>query len=165
MPSDVSDLHDKRSTRAGLLSVNNASARETSLLTPEKFDRMISAASVATFVEPDAAFLLAFAQHDDYDGRHFLWFRARYDRFLYIDRVVVTERHRRSGLGRRLYADLFRRADQLGHANITCEVNTQPPNPTSDAFHANQGFDEVGSATVDDGSKTVRYLLRHRPAP
>src|SRR5262245_36689599 len=105
MPSHVHDLHDHVAPRAALLRVNNASARETSLLSPERFDQMIAAASVATFIAPEQAFLLAFAQTDDYDGGHFKWFKSRYDRFLYIDRIVVAETDRGRGYGRLLYAD------------------------------------------------------------
>src|SRR5262245_35107121 len=112
---EVLDLHGHHLSRDALLRVNNASARETSLLPAERFDRMIGAARVATFIEPDQAFLLAFEQADDYDGIHFKWFRGRYDRFLYVDRIVVAEAHRSRGLGGRLYADLFSRAEALGH--------------------------------------------------
>jgi uncharacterized protein len=163
MTTEIRDLHNDASARAALLKVNNASARETSLMSLEKFDRMISSAVVGTFIEPHAAFLLAFEQSDDYDGGHFLWFRGRLERFIYVDRVVVAEPYRRHGLGRLLYADLFRRAKQLGHTHIVCEVNAQPPNPISDAFHAAQGFTEVGTAAIDGGVKIVRYLLRRRP--
>jgi len=130
------------------------------MLTRERFDRMISLARVATFIEPSAAFLLAFAEDDDFDGGHFLWFRSHFDKFLYIDRIVVAADRRRLGLGSVLYADLFKRAEELGHKSIVCEVNLQPPNPISDEFHAAQGFEEVGRATIEDGAKTVRYLLR-----
>jgi predicted GNAT superfamily acetyltransferase len=158
--SEVLDLHDHRSARDALLHVNNASARETSLLSEERFDRMIGSARVATFIAPGMAFLLAFEQTDAYDGGHFKWFCSRYDRILYVDRVVVDEEHRGQGYGQALYADLFRRAEELGHDCIVCEVNVQPPNPGSDRFHAAQGFREVGRATFDHGAKTVRYLLR-----
>lgn len=160
MTPEVRDLHHDLSAREGLLRVNNASARETSTLTRERFDWMISSARVATFIEPRAAFLLAFADSDDFDGGHFLWFRNRFDKFLYIDRVVVAEDRRRHGLGRLLYADLFQRAEQLGGRSVVCEVNLQPPNPISDQFHATHGFEEVGRVTMDAGAKTVRYLLR-----
>ena len=159
MLPEVLDLHGHHSPRDALLRVNNASARETSVLTAERFDRMIGSARVATFIEPDQALLLAFEQADDYDGVHFKWFRGRYDRFLYVDRIVVAEEHRSRGLGRILYADLFRRAEALGHDRIVCEVNLQPPNPGSDRFHSAQGFREVGRVTIDEGAKTVRYLL------
>jgi predicted GNAT superfamily acetyltransferase len=163
MTTEIEDLHDDASAREPLLAVNNANARETSLITAEKFDRMIASAVVATFIAPGAAFLLAFEQSDDYDGGHFLWFRSRFEKFIYIDRVVVAAPYRRHGLGRLLYADLFRRAERLGHTHIVCEVNSQPPNPISDAFHAAEGFSEVGTAVIDGGAKTVRYLLRCRP--
>jgi predicted GNAT superfamily acetyltransferase len=138
--------------------VGNASARETSLLSADRFDRLIGWASVALFVPPAKAFLLAFAQSDAYDGGHFLWFRSRLDKFLYIDRVVVADEHRRCGLGRLLYAEVFKRAVQLGHTRVVCEVNLEPPNLVSDQFHAAQGFEEIGRAVVDSGAKTVRYL-------
>jgi predicted GNAT superfamily acetyltransferase len=150
MTTEIKDLRNDASAREALLRVNNASARETSLTSRQKFD-------------PGAAFLLAFEQSDDYDGGHFLWFRGRFGRFIYVDRVVVAAPYRRRGLGRLLYADLFRRAEQRGHTHIVCEVNAEPPNPISDAFHAAQGFEEVGTAAIDGGAKIVRYLLRRRP--
>jgi len=157
---EIKDLHADLSVREGLLRINNSNARETSMLTQEKFERMIALARVATFIEPSAAFLLAFAENDEFDAGHFLWFKSRFDKFLYVDRVVVAEDRRRLGLARVLYADLFKRAEKLGHRSVVCEVNLQPPNPVSDRFHAAQGFEEVGRATIENGAKTVRYLLR-----
>jgi uncharacterized protein len=162
MALEVLDLHFHNSPREALLRVNNANARETSFLSPEKFDQMIASACVATFIPPQAAFLLAFEQKDEYRGGHFHWFRGRFDKFLYIDRVIVAEDCRRNGYGAMLYADLFARAAALGHTTVVCEVNFQPPNPVSDKFHAAHGFEEVGRATIDSGAKTVRYLLRRR---
>ena len=159
---EVLDLHSYHCSREALLRVNNASDRETSLLSPERFNRMIASATVATSIEPSKAFLLAFGQTDDYDGIHFKWFQSRYDRFLYVDRIVVAEEYRSRGYGQILYANLFLRATELGHSCIACEVNIQPPNPGSDRFHAAQGFEEVGRATIDNGVKAVRYLLRRR---
>jgi hypothetical protein len=62
------------------------------------------------------------------------------------------------GSARRLYRDLFQHAAEAGHERVVCEVNSNPPNPASDAFHAALGFVEVGTASVYDGSRTVRYL-------
>ena len=41
---------------------------------------------------------------------------------------------------------------------LCCEVNIDPPNPVSDAFHAFFGFVEVGWAFLPDRGKSVRYL-------
>lgn len=156
----IDDIGDDPAIRVSLLPLNNESARETSALDAAKLARMIEAARVATVAGPGGAFLLAFDQDADYDSPNFIWFRERFDRFLYIDRVIVGAAHRRSGLGRLLYEDLFRRAEQLGFRRIACEVNVRPPNPVSDAFHAKLGFAEVGAATSGDGAKAVRYLMR-----
>jgi predicted GNAT superfamily acetyltransferase len=124
MSSGVKELHDVLAPREELLRVNNANARDTSLLTREKFDRMIGLARVATFIESGPAFLLAFEQNDDYDGAHFLWFRSRFDRFLYIDRIVVAQGHRRLGVGHMLYVDLFR-ADRTARP-FQCRLRSEP---------------------------------------
>ena len=137
--------------------MNNASAWERSLLTPDRFAQLTDWASVTLTIKPAAALMLAFQQSDAYDGGHFLWFRNRFDTFLYIDRVVVAEQHRRHGLGRMLYAEVFKRAIEMGHTRVVCEVNLEPPNPVSDWFHAALGFTEVSRAKIDN-VKTVRYL-------
>jgi predicted GNAT superfamily acetyltransferase len=160
MPHAIRDIGEGPALRESLLALNNRHAVETSALDAAKLARMIAEARVARVVEPDAAFLLAFDQAADYDSPNFLWFRERYDSFLYVDRVIVGEAHRRIGLGRLLYEDLFRRAAQLGFPAIACEVNIRPPNAASDAFHASLGFAEVGQATIDGGAKTVRFLMR-----
>lgn len=80
--------------------------------------------------------------------------------FIYVDRVVVAPAARGRGYAGLLYDDLFDRAGRAGHDIVVCEVNRDPPNRASDAFHAAQGFAEVGQATIHQGSKTVRYLAR-----
>jgi len=160
MDHAVKALKSDSPGRERLLQLNNDNARETSHLTTERFIDMIDSARVATVIEPALAFMLAFDQDDKYDGSHFLWFRRRFDRFLYVDRVIVSATHRRHGLGQLLYDDLIRRAGRLACPLIACEVNFRPPNPSSDAFHARFGFVEIGRATMDNGQKGVRYLIR-----
>lgn len=149
--------------RAAVLALNNAHATELSLLDAGRLAHLLDHAWHArvtggTEGAPDA-FLLAFDQGSEYDGGHFLWFRARYPRFAYVDRVVVAPAARGRGLARLLYADLIGRAAAEGHHLVTCEVNLDPPNPASDRFHAALGFAEVGQYRFPDG-KTVRYLAR-----
>ena len=105
------------------------------------------------------AFLLAFDAGAAYDSLNYLWFRTRWMRFSYVDRVVTAPAVRGRGIGRQLYEALFTAALQAGHDRVGCEVNLQPANPGSDAFHARLGFAEVGRGTLP-GGKVVRYLGR-----
>jgi uncharacterized protein len=143
-----------------VLALNNAHAVELSWLDAERLRSLIAQAFYARAVGAVDAFLLAFDQTADYDSPNYLWFRRRYPRFVYIDRVVVEPLARRRGYAQRLYADLFFCARQAGHRLVVCEVNSDPPNPASDAFHAAQRFAEVGAASIHGGAKTVRYLAR-----
>ena len=148
-----------------LLALNNAHAQELSWLEPERLEHMVGQAFLARRIGNLDAYLLAFDQDADYDSPNFLWFRTRYPRFVYVDRIVVVASERGRGCARRLYRDLFEHAERTGHERVVCEVNISPPNPASDAFHAALGFAEVGSASVHEGRKTVRYLLRTLTAP
>jgi predicted GNAT superfamily acetyltransferase len=147
-----------------LLALNNAHARELSWLEPERLQRLVGQAFLARRIGELDAFLLAFDQDAEYDSPNFLWFCARYPRFVYVDRIVVAASARGHGCARRLYHDLFAHAVTAGHERVVCEVNSSPPNPASDAFHAALGFVEVGTASVYGGSRTVRYLS-HMLAP
>ena len=142
-----------------ILALNNAHAVELSWLEPARLTTLVGRAFHARRIGAAEAFLLAFDQDADYDSPNYLWFRARYPRFVYIDRVAVAATARGRGHARRLYADLIAAAQSAGHSMVVCEVNSAPPNPASDAFHAALGFEEVGQADIHGGSKTVRYLM------
>lgn len=141
-----------------LLALNNAHAVELSWLEPDRLRHLVAQAFLAKRVGAADALLLAFDQDADYDSPNFLWFRERFPRFVYVDRIVVAAQARGRGLARRLYLDLFDQARQAGHERIVCEVNSSPPNPASDAFHAELGFKPVGAAAIHGGDKTVNYL-------
>jgi uncharacterized protein len=155
-----SDLTGPASLGDALLALNNSHAQELSWLEPERLAHLISQAFLARRIGDLDAVLLAFDQDATYDSPNFLWFRDRYSRFVYVDRIVVASSARGRGLARRLYEDLFEHAARARHDRIFCEVNLIPPNPVSDAFHAALGFAEVGQASIRRGSRTVRYLSR-----
>jgi len=154
----VADLEGEAG--AALLALNNAHAQELSWLEPGKLVAMVGEAFLARRVGRDDALLIAFDQDAAYDSPNFLWFRERYDRFVYVDRIVVAQAARGRGLARALYETLFDAARAAGHVRVVCEVNSNPPNPASDAFHAGLGFVEVGAAVLPGGGKAVRYFER-----
>ena len=101
------------------------------------------------------AFLLGFREGSAYDSPNYRWFAARYPRFLYIDRIVIDAPARARGLGRRFYQDLFAQARADGVPRVTCEIDSDPPNPVSHRFHAAWGFQEVGSQVYGVSHKRV----------
>ena len=145
---------------AALLALNNAHAQELSWLEPERLQHLVCESFYARRIGDLDAFLIAFDQDARYDSPNFLWFRERYPRFVYVDRIVTAASARGRGYAQQLYFDLFERAARAGHERVACEINLSPPNPGSDAFHAALGFAEVGSAAIHGGAKTVRYLAR-----
>jgi len=147
-------------SQAAILRLNNDHAQELSLLSAEQLAGSIDRAFYARRVGEADAFLLTFDQDADYGSPNFLWFRERYQRFVYVDRIVVAPDARGRGLARVMYQDLFERAREAGHTTICCEVNAEPPNPASDAFHEALGFKAVGEAAIHGGAKIVRYFAR-----
>lgn len=142
---------------AAASALNNRFAQETSFLSEGAFADLVAGARVA-LASPDAeAFLIAFDQDGDYDSPNFLWFRERFTRFLYIDRVVVDAAAQGQGWGRRLYGRLMETAKALGHDRIVAEINLDPPNPGSLAFHERLGFAAVGERALSS-DKVVRYV-------
>lgn len=143
--------------QAALRDLNNANTRETSFLAEADWRALVTGAFAATCIADGAALLITFDQDADYHSPNFKWFQARRQRFVYVDRIVVSDRYRRRGLAALLYRDLFERASAAGHDQVVCEVNLEPPNPGSDAFHEKMGFVEVGRAELQPSGKWVRY--------
>jgi predicted GNAT superfamily acetyltransferase len=157
----TSDLDD-----AAVLALNNAHARDTSALTPAGLAALRSQAFVAVGVGRGGdAFLIALAETAAYDNPNFAWFKARFDRFAYIDRVITAPHARGRGHARALYKQLFAHTAATGRSLVVCEVNAEPPNPASDAFHAVLGFELIERCAVPAQHKVVSYLVKHLDSP
>jgi uncharacterized protein len=156
---DFTDLDPNTGLPEALLKLNNEFAIELSPLDAARGRHLVRHAFMARAIGHEAL-LIAFDQDAAYDNPNFHWFKERYDRFVYIDRVVVTPVRQGWGWARLLYESLFARAQERGHAQVTCEINVDPPNPRSEAFHAGLGFEAVGLAVLPDARKTVRYFSR-----
>lgn len=120
-----------------------------------QFVREAAAFRVAVLDDVPVAFIVALGGGLAYESLNYQWFEERFDDLVYVDRIVVSEGARGLGLGRRLYEDVA--AMRLAAA-IGCEVNIDPPNPRSMAFHHRLGFGEVGQHTTPDGKRVS--LLR-----
>jgi uncharacterized protein len=143
-----------------ILALNAAYEVETGPLCRVALTEMLGEAfHSATEAAGRDGFLIAFDQDAAYDSTNFLWFKARYDRFVYVDRIIIATHARGRGLARTFYEGLFDHARAAGHSRIVCEINLDPPNPGSVAFHRALGFVAIGQATLGNG-KTVSYQER-----
>ena len=140
-----------------VLALNNEHAAEVNALTADGLARLIELAAYARVVEPGIGFLVALDEKTPEHGPNHGWFLARRPAFVYIDRVVVVAVARGRGLARALYDDL---AVAAAGRPLCCEVNVDPPNPGSLAFHARLGFRACGEAVDPRNGKRVRYLER-----
>lgn len=154
---DLGDL--RNSDHPAVLSLNNPNAKETSALNEAALSALIALAFYARGVDRGAtAFLIALDHTAAYNNPNFAWLKAARDSFVYVDRVIVADSARGKGIARLLYEDLFAKARAAGHHRVVCEVNIDPPNLASVAFHQALGFAPIGEASIHGGAKTVRYF-------
>ena len=107
-----------------------------------------------------AGFVVTVTSGAAYAGENFGWFGERYDAFTYLDRVIVHEDARRLGLAARVYDEVESRT-ALTAPVLALEVNVDPPNEPSLAFHAGRGFETVGEREFD--GHTVAMMVKRLP--
>lgn len=111
---------------------------------------------IAEVDDQPAAFLMAMREGaNEYDSENYRYFSARYESFLYIDRIAITESHRHSGIGTKMYEAIFDYAKNQNIPFVTCEVDTIPYNEISLNFHKKMGFREIGTQYVKFNNVTV----------
>lgn len=143
---------------AKVVVLNAGEVRHTSAMDLDRvfyLDNLSAYHRLAEYDGTAAAFLLVIKDHASYQNENFNWFAARYEQFLYIDRIVVGGNFQGKGIGSRLYRDLFKYACEQKIALIACEINIIPPNRRSLDFHARHGFKEVGRQWLGNSQKQV----------
>jgi predicted GNAT superfamily acetyltransferase len=147
-----------------LVAVNDAAYPAVPITPAAEMVELIGMSSVVVVVDDGAAagFVLGMPPGLDYQSENYLFFTARArdlgTAFVYVDRIVLAAHLRGRGLGPRLYGAVFAEARRVGAAEVLCEVNIEPPNPGSLAFHARLGFVEVGRQSTKGGANVVALL-------
>jgi predicted GNAT superfamily acetyltransferase len=147
-----------------VLALNEESVAYLSPLDELRLADLHDAAALHLVVEENGvviAFLIALCDGASYDSPNYLWFARRYERFLYVDRVVVASGAKSRGAGSMLYRELFAFAQKTLVPYVTCEYDVEPPNARSERFHRRFGFREVGRQVLGDGRKTVSLQAVH----
>lgn len=152
-----------------VLALNNAAVPHVNALTVDDWREILGDADCVLIAETGeprdgpvpgnpGGVLVAVPPGTGYDSANYRWLGERFDDFLYIDRIVIAETARGFGLGRLLYEALAARGRERGVARLVCEVNVEPPNPGSIAFHERMGFRAIGDQLNPQSGKTVRYF-------
>jgi uncharacterized protein len=146
-----------------VLALNEANVE---LLAPMDADRLVvlmgwaHRAQVIACDGEVAGFVLTFGPGTDYDSENYRWFSDRYGAdFHYLDRIVLDDRFRRRGLATAVYDQI--EADAAERGRLALEVNVEPPNHASIAFHTGRGYREVGR--LGTPGKTVALLTKDTP--
>lgn len=150
-PADAADLQP----------VNNAAYPAVPTVTVDELTSLIERSAWGLIAEADsgiAGFVLCFSPGADYDSENYRYFETHFDNHLYIDRIVVSEAFRGQGVGGALYERVFTEAATRGAAQVTCEVNLEPPNPVSIAFHHKMGFRDLDTQETKGGSVIVQLM-------
>ena len=90
-------------------------------------------------------FIFLYDEKTEYDSLNYLYFKSRYQKFLYVDRIIIAGEHQKKGYGQQLYDFVI---DTPNPDIFCCEVNITPPNRQSLSFHQKYGFNEIGQQNV-----------------
>jgi len=146
-----------------VLTLNSLAVPATSHLEPQELEQLLAMSQYSLVVLDDneqvAGFCITLLPGTDYESLNYRWFSERYSSFSYLDRIVVREDLRGSGIGAALYAELERRIEATLPV-LCCEVNIKPLNDGSLRFHHRIGFVEVGQQDTEGGKKRVSLLAK-----
>jgi predicted GNAT superfamily acetyltransferase len=154
-PAESDDL-------ARLVELNNAAVPAVNHLTLDEMAWFLQVAHLVLVAEVPkdgtvAAFLVGLDGPEcSYGSLNYEYFCDRYDRFLYVDRVVVDPVAWGRGLGQGFYRAFV--ASAAGHTHLCAEVNTVPRNERSLDFHQRFGFKAIGERSDGGTGKTVRMF-------
>lgn len=124
-----------------VLGLNHLHVELLSPLDAQRLMWLVGVSDHADVVEVDegvVGFVVTMAPGSDYDSDNYRWFASRYgESFYYLDRIVIAEEMRRRGLAGFVYDAMEDVARRFGR--MTLEVNVDPPNHGSLAFHERRG--------------------------
>ena len=144
-----------------LVELNDAASPAVPITSETQMAALLGAAGFTLAARDDdtlVGFVIGMHPGAEYASENYRFFDARSVDFLYVDRIVIDGERRGAGIGRALYEAVFELARTGGLREVTCEVNLDPPNPESLAFHARLGFARVGEQETKNGSVTVVLL-------
>ena len=143
-----------------VLDLNEAHVELLAPMSADRLDALLGWTDLGCVVDPGTGpvgFVLTMPSGTAYDSDNYRWYAERYPDFYYLDRIVLLPTTRRAGLGTRVYDAVEARAATLA-TRLCLEVNLDPPNEPSLAFHRGRGYTQVGTQEV--GGHVVSLLVK-----
>ena len=128
---------------------NQSTVPKVNSLTFEEF-RLQSVNCTYSYIQSSTdsmpvGFIFLYDEKTYYDSLNYLYFKNRYQKFLYVDRIIIAGEYQKKGYGQQLYDFVI---DTHNPDIFCCEVNITPPNRQSLSFHHKYGFKEIGQQNV-----------------
>lgn len=145
-----------------ILAMNDAVVELTSPMDETRLANIVAfgaSVQLAWHEDQAAGFLITLPPQCDYDSVNYQWFNARFRNFLYVDRIVIDSTLRQAGIGNQIYQHTIAAATDKQIHWLAAEMNLNPPNEISMAFHRKHGFIAVGEQQLGSG-KSVSMQVR-----
>jgi len=97
-----------------------------------------------------AGFVITLPTGATYDSSRYEWFEDRLDDYVYLDRIVVADTHRRQGVASRLYDAI--------ESDLPVALEVYDTNVPSLEFHRRRGYQKVGQ--LRHAGKTNLMLVK-----
>ncbi len=135
-----------------VVDINQTALEGVGSLDREDLSLLVKQADQALVLDDEgniAGFVITLPTGATYDSSRYDWFEKRLDDYVYLDRIVVAQSHRRMGVASRLYDEIE------GDKPVALEVYDH--NDASLAFHEGRGFEAVGELE-HNGTTNIMFV-------
>ncbi len=145
-----------------VLAINNDAVPAVNSLTTNELTDIINFSEKAWVVDEGdkiVGVLIVLGPGESYGSANYTWLANQFRNFCYVDRIIIADSGKRKGYGKALYLALEEHAASTGTEVLLCEVNVEPENPQSMAFHASLGWVPFQDREHSP-NKVVRYFKK-----
>lgn len=135
-----------------IVDINQSALEGVGTLDYESAALLVKKSDQAVVLDVDgdvAGFVITLPMGTDYDSSRYEWFEDRLEDFVYLDRIVVADTHRRQGVASRLYDAV--------EADLPVALEIYETNDVSLEFHRGRGYRQIGEL-MHDGKRNLMML-------
>lgn len=136
-----------------IIDINQNALEGVGPLDHEALSLLVKQADQALVVDDGgdiAGFVITLPPGATYDSSRYHWFEKRLRDYVYLDRIVVAETHRRQGVASKLYDEI--------ESDVPVALEVYETNDVSLAFHRSRGYDEIGE--LEHAGKTNLMMVK-----